>query len=91
MTAVENKRDELISILAEAAHALNTNHECLHYVIGKSEEENEGIWIWELWTSKEAHDRSLEPQEVKDLIAKARPLISHIDQGVNLEIVGGKE
>ena len=91
MTAVANKRDELIDILVEAAHMLNTNHDCLHYVIGKSEEDENSIWIWELWTTKEAHDKSLEPQEVKDIIMKARPLIAEIAQGVNLNIVGGKE
>ncbi len=62
ITAVEGKKDELLSILLKAATLLQENGECLHYVVGVSE--NDDIWVSELWKDEAAHDNSLSPENI---------------------------
>jgi len=90
-TAHEGKRDELVAILLEAAATLErTNPDCLQYIVGVSPEGGDDIWISEVWTSKEAHDASLAPEEVRNQIMRARPLIKEIPGGTEYAVVGGK-
>lgn len=87
--AQEGKREELISILLEAAELLRNNKECIHYVVGKTDEPND-IWISELWENKKAHDTSLDPEDVREVIIKAKPLIAEMSFRTEFEAVGGK-
>jgi quinol monooxygenase YgiN len=88
-TAQPGRRDELVTILQQAADALDRDPGCLHYVVGTSAEP-EAIWVWEAWTDKAAHDASLEPPEVRELITTAMPLIAGMSGQTELEVVGGK-
>ncbi len=88
--AQEGKRDELVAILLEAASTLErTNADCLQYVVGVTQGTNE-VWVSEVWTTKEAHDASLAPEEVRAMIMRARPLIKEISSGTEYAVVGGK-
>ena len=86
--ATEGKRDELASILIEASELLKKNAGCIHYVVGKTEDQND-VWVSEVWTSKDAHDSSLEPDDIRNLITNARPLIKEIPVGTEYEVIGG--
>lgn len=88
-TAQPGRRDELVSILRQAADALHRDPGCLHYVVATSGEA-EAIWVWEAWTDKAAHDASLEPPEVRELITRAMPLIAAMPEQTELDVVGGK-
>jgi quinol monooxygenase YgiN len=88
-TAHPGKRDELAQILIQAAELLNNNKDCIHYVISLGDAENE-VWVWEAWASQDAHDRSLEPEDVRTLIQKALPLIAGMSDQTGLKILGGK-
>ncbi|MBC7707931.1 antibiotic biosynthesis monooxygenase [Polaromonas sp.] len=87
--AVEGERDNLVNILLEASKLLKDNVGCIHYVVGKSEDENDA-WVSEVWNSKEAHDKSLNPENIRNLIMTARPLIKEIPEGFEYEVMGGK-
>jgi len=87
--AIEGKRDELADILVEASELLKANTDCIHYVVGKTMDQND-VWVSEVWNSKEAHDSSLEPENIRNLIMTARPLIREMPEGKELEIIGGK-
>ena len=87
--AVEGERDNLASILLEASDLLRENADCVHYVVGKSENEND-VWISEVWNSKEAHDDSLNPENIRNLIMSARPLIKGMPEGTEYDVLGGK-
>ena len=87
--AVEGERDNLASILLEASDLLRENADCIHYVVGKSENEND-VWISEVWNSKEAHDDSLNPENIRNLIMSARPLIKEMPEGTEYDVLGGK-
>jgi len=88
-TSHQNKRDELLDILLESAEQLKGNSDCIHYLIGTSDEPD-AVWVYETWTSKEAHDAALEPAEAKELIQRAMPLIADVSNQVDTQLVGGK-
>jgi quinol monooxygenase YgiN len=87
--AIEGKRGELADILVNASELLKENADCIHYVVGKTADQND-VWVSEVWNSKEAHDSSLEPENIRNLIMTARPLIKGMPEGTELEIIGGK-
>ena len=43
-----------------------------------------------MWTDQAAHDASLEPEDVRNLIARARPLITGMSNRTELTVHGGK-
>lgn len=88
-TIVPGKRDELLDILVEAATLLEANESCIHYLVSKTDEP-EAVWVYETWTDKAAHDVSLEPAEIRALIARAMPLIASMSDQTELQVVSGK-
>jgi quinol monooxygenase YgiN len=87
---VAGKRDELLAILEQAAAAMEANPDCHHYVVSRVLGDANAVWVSEVWTSKEAHDKSLEPEETREMIIQARPLIDSFGERFELETVGGK-
>lgn len=83
------KREELIQILLQSADQLQNNTDCIHYLVGKTDKPDE-VWVYETWTSKEAHDAALEPEEARALIAQAMPLIAGTDNQLDSQLSGGK-
>ncbi len=88
-TAQPGKRDELKDILLQAAQLLERNSDCIHYIVSLSDEPN-AVWVTEIWNSEEAHDVSLDPEDVRLLIQKAMPLIASMPDQTKLQVVGGK-
>jgi quinol monooxygenase YgiN len=88
-TAHPGRRDELVAMLLRAAEALQSDPTCLQYVVGTTAEPD-AIWVTEVWTSKEAHDASLEPEETRALIQQAMPLVASMSDQTQLDVVGGK-
>ena len=84
--AVEGKRDELIKILLDG---VNDMPGCLSYIVAKDPKDANGIWITEVWDSKESHAASLELPSVKAAIAKGRPLIAKFGSYNETEPVDG--
>ncbi|MEO5858683.1 MAG: putative quinol monooxygenase [Pyrinomonadaceae bacterium] len=86
MIAVEGKRDELIKILLEGVSGMPG---CLSYVVAKDPKDPHGIWITEVWDSKESHAASLKLPSVQAAIAKGKPLIAKFGSYNETEPVGG--
>ena len=88
-TAQDGKRDELATILLQAAVLLRKNEGCIHYLVGTTQDPKD-VWVIETWTDKESHDKSLEPNDIKDLIKQAVPLIASMSERTELAVHGGK-
>lgn len=88
-SAHPGRRDELVGYLLQAARLLERNHDCLHYIVSTSDEP-EAVWVSEVWTDEAAHDASLEPDDIRALIQKARPLIEGMSHRTQLTVHGGK-
>lgn len=81
--------DELANILLSAAAGLRANEACLLYLVSRSPDNPDEIWVTEVWTDKAAHDASLQDEDVKAAIQRARPLIAAIT-ATELRPAGGK-
>jgi quinol monooxygenase YgiN len=82
--AQNGKRDALIAIMTVGAVKMPG---CISYVVAKDPTDADGIWITEIWDSKESHAGSLNIPEVKATIQKAMPLIGGFDHRFETEPV----
>ena len=86
MRAVRGEREALIALLLEGTGAMPG---CLSYIVARDNADPDGIWITEVWNSRESHRASLQLPAVRAVIARARPLIAGFDNGTETEPVGG--
>ena len=86
MITAAGKRAEVISLLLQAVSAMPG---CLSYVLAQDTADENGIWITEVWDSKDSHDASLALPEVRKSIAAARPMIAGFSNQVITTPVGG--
>lgn len=86
MRAVSGERDALIALLLGGTQAMPG---CQSYVVAKDLADADGIWITEVWDSRESHAASLSLPAVRAAIARARPLIAGFESGTETEPVGG--
>jgi quinol monooxygenase YgiN len=86
MKVVEGQRDALIAILLEGTGAMPG---CLSYVVATDPADANGIWITEVWDTKESHAGSLSLPAVKAAIAKGKPLITGFENAVTTMPIGG--
>jgi len=84
MVARAGQRDELIEILRESSADLPG---CRSYVVARDAEDQDGLWITEVWEDRESHRASLELPAVRDAIARGRPLIASVGRQVETEPV----
>ena len=86
MTTANGKREEVISLLLGAVKAMPG---CLSYVVAEDATDDSGIWITEVWDSKDSHDASLNLPEVKKAIGAARSMITGFSNQLTTKPVGG--
>ena len=86
MQSVADQRETLIGILIDGTSAMPG---CLSYVVAKDSEDPSGIWVTEVWESREAHQASLSLPSVQQAIAKGRPLIAGFDSRIETLPAGG--
>lgn len=86
MTAKDGKRDELIEILIEGSSRMPG---CLSYIVSKDSENEDVIWVTEVWENNESHKKALELPTVQEAMKQGRPLISEFNEQIEMEPVGG--
>ncbi|CAI6033426.1 putative quinol monooxygenase [Cohnella sp. JJ-181] len=89
LTAYPGKREELARMMLESDETLTGMEGCISYIIHASEENEDDLWITELWVDKEAHAASLQNEAVRALIGRCRPLIADFG-GIKVRPLGGK-
>lgn len=90
LTAQSGKGDELEAILLQAAEALGASADCLLYVVNRSADEPDTVWVTEAWRSQEAHKASLDQEDVGTLVRRAGPLLAGSPEPIRVRPVGGK-
>jgi quinol monooxygenase YgiN len=85
-TSVPGKRSELIGILSASVGGMPG---CLSYVVAEDPEDENAIWITEVWTDQPSHKASLGLPAVQQAIGKAKPLIASIAPHIVTRPVGG--
>jgi quinol monooxygenase YgiN len=89
-TAQPGHGDELVAILLEAAAGMESESDCLLYVVSRSPGDADTVFVTEAWTTRDAHDRSLDDDDVRAVIARAMPLMAAPPDAVTLAPAGGK-
>jgi len=88
IVAHPGRRSELANALLHAAALLRDANGCLIYVVSLGDDE-ESVWVNEVWSSSEAHAASLELEAVRALILHARPLIAAFGERFEVTPLGG--
>lgn len=86
MVAVPGQRDALASILVEGVGGMPG---CLSYIVALDTEDENALWITEVWESKEHHAASLSLPTVQQAIARGRPLIAGFGERFVTAPLGG--
>ena len=73
--AQKGQREELISILLQAAKLVSIAKGCHHYIIYRDAKDEDNVFVTEIWDTKEDHDNSLKIEGCMELISAAMPLI----------------
>jgi len=90
IVAIAGEGETLAAHLLEAAAALEEVATCSLYVVNRDPADDDAVWVMEVWDSAEAHRASLELDAVKQLIARARPVIAGFGERFELQPIGGK-
>ena len=85
-SALEGRRDELIAAMLEASGDMPG---CLSYIVARDPKDASAVWVTEVWDSRESHRKSLELPQVRETIARARPLIASFGEHHETEPAGG--
>ena len=75
LVAKPGQRDALVAILLRDVEALRA-HGCELYVVNLAVDDDDAVWVTEVWASKEAHRASLQLPETQQAIAEAMPLLT---------------
>jgi quinol monooxygenase YgiN len=89
LTAKAGKRSELTDILLRAAEGVSGIPECRAYIVLEDLHDHDGVWVFEMWNSQQAHDDSLKDEQVRALIAEAMPILAGAPSGSELRVMGG--
>lgn len=76
MKANPGNGEELAALMLHASELVAPLKGCKLYVVQLSTSEKDSVLITEVWDTKEDHQASLAVPAIRELIAKARPLIS---------------
>lgn len=91
LQAQAGKGKELGEILLKGAKLMENAKGCILYVVSKGTADPDGIYVMEIWESKEDHDNSLKVPGVRELITQAMPILAGKPEGgMTLEVLGGK-
>ena len=86
MNATDGDRDKLIAILLDGTKEMPG---CKLYAIATDSEDNNGIWITEIWDSEESHQASLQLPSVQKAIADGKPMIAGFGERHIVKPIGG--
>jgi quinol monooxygenase YgiN len=84
--AASGQRDALIEAIQAG---INEMPGCLSYVIATDSQDENAVWITEVWDNAESHRASLKLPEVQQAIVRAKPLIASFGEHFETRPVGG--
>ena len=86
----EGKNEEMMDILLEAAESMKDLADCEIYLVNIDENEQNSVYVYEVWSDESAHQASLGLEVTQTLISRAKPIITSMERIVSLKTIGGK-
>jgi quinol monooxygenase YgiN len=90
LPAKPDMRDQLVAQLVRAAAMMQSEAGCRLYVVSTADDDLEGVYVTEIWTSPEDHAASLKRDDVRALISETMPLVGGAPSGKRTRAEGGK-
>jgi quinol monooxygenase YgiN len=87
LRAAPGQRDALIAILLDGTAGMPG---CLSYIVARDAEDDDLLWITEVWDAEASHQASLSRPQVQAAIAKARPILAGFGTRIVTAPVGGQ-
>ncbi len=81
MTALPGRRDELITLLVDGFRAGGDDSGLVAYTINTAFDDQDSIWLTQLWIDKEAHDLTTRSEPVAALSRRVPALLAGQPQG----------
>ncbi len=75
MTLAAGRREEMIALLKESAANMPG---CLSYVVAEDAADENVLWVTEVWESAASHDAALSLPAVKNVIPRAKAMVTNI-------------
>jgi quinol monooxygenase YgiN len=88
MKTTAGHRDDVVEILLRGVDGLRAAG-CHLYVVSAAADDEDTIWVTEVWDSKEHHDASLQLPETRAAIEAAMPMLTGEFTGQELSVAGG--
>ena len=67
---------------------MKQRNDCAEYSVSIDLNDENTIWIYEIWDSKESHDQSLQDPNVRNLISTAIPILAEPPQkGIETKVL----
>lgn len=89
IAALNGRRELLAEVLLRASRVVAELDGCRSYIVFEDMHDETALWVFETWDNKESHDASLQNEQVRSLIAEAKPMISGMPNGTELRMIGG--
>ncbi|MEW4370860.1 putative quinol monooxygenase [Paenibacillus sp. JQZ6Y-1] len=89
-TVQEGQRDQMVTILLDAATSMESLPECEIYTVSIADNEPNAVYVYEVWRNQEAHQASLTLEATQTLIQRAKPIITGMKRISTLQPIGGK-
>ena len=90
LRAREGKREELVAKFIEVADIQRDNSACRLMLVSISPEEDDVVFLTEVWTSAEEHEQARQSDEVQAWAADMPSLVAGPPETTALVIEGGK-
>jgi quinol monooxygenase YgiN len=91
LRARSGKRDELVAKFLEVADIQRDNSACELMIVSSSPEEDDVVFLTEVWTSPEEHERARQSSEVQTWAADMPSLVAGPPDITPLVVHGGKD
>jgi quinol monooxygenase YgiN len=85
--AHEGQRDAFIDILSNGFQGMAG---CHSYILAADPADTTAVWATEIWDSHESHEAAMMQPHIKDVIARAKPLMAGREMRVVTEPRGGQ-
>jgi quinol monooxygenase YgiN len=89
LRARAGKRDELVAKFLEVVDMQRDNPACQLMLVSSSPEEDDVVFLTEVWSSAEEHERARQGSEVQAWAAQMPSLVAGLPESTPLVIEGG--
>lgn len=90
LIAKEGEREQLTSILLDAAESLQSLDDCELYLVSVAPDDPHAVYVYEVWSSENAHQGSITLESTQTLIQRAKPILAGMERISTLVPRGGK-